>query len=71
MKCDTIAEGIIKATQEVKVNVPIVVRLTGTNADLAQKLINDFTSKNKGVNLVVNRDFDGAATSVVDLAGRQ
>ena len=35
MKCDTIAAGIIRATKEVNVNVPIVVRLTGTNADLA------------------------------------
>jgi len=35
MKCDTIAEGIIKAAKEVHVEVPIVVRLTGTNADKA------------------------------------
>ena len=36
MKCDTIAEGIIKAAKEVHVKVPIVVRLTGTNADKAK-----------------------------------
>lgn len=34
MKCDTIAEGIITAAQQVNVKVPITVRLTGTNADL-------------------------------------
>ena len=40
MKCDVIAEGIIQATQQVKIDLPIVVRLTGTNSDLAADLIN-------------------------------
>jgi succinyl-CoA synthetase beta subunit len=71
MKCDTIAEGIIKATNEVKVNVPIVVRLTGTNADKAKDLMEDFIQKNKGkVNLIVNRDFDKAAGQVVEQASK-
>jgi succinyl-CoA synthetase beta subunit len=39
MKCDTIAEGVIKAASQVNVQVPITVRLTGTNADLGQKMI--------------------------------
>lgn len=49
MKCDTIAEGIITAAQQVNVKVPITVRLTGTNADLGQKMIADFVAKNKHI----------------------
>ncbi|KAK2585852.1 hypothetical protein KPH14_010446 [Odynerus spinipes] len=39
MKCDTIAEGIIDATKELKTTIPIVVRLEGTNVDKARKII--------------------------------
>jgi len=46
MKCDIIAAGIIKATKEVKVDVPIVVRLTGTNADKAFKMVDEFAKEN-------------------------
>lgn len=72
MKCDTIAEGIIKAAKEVHVEVPIVVRLTGTNADKAQKLIDEFVKENQGkVNLIANREFDYAAGIVVEKASKQ
>merc|ERR1711990_126804 len=37
MKCDTIAQGIISAAEQVKVTVPITVRLVGTNANLGMK----------------------------------
>ena len=39
MRWDVIAKGIIKATQSVDLKVPLVVRLTGTNADLGLKLM--------------------------------
>jgi succinyl-CoA synthetase beta subunit len=42
MKCDVIAEGIIQATGQVDVKVPIVVRLTGTNSDKAADMIDKF-----------------------------
>lgn len=72
MKCDTIAEGIIKATNEVNVKVPIVVRLTGTNADKAKELMDDFVKKNTGkVKMIVNRDFDTAAAQVVEATLKQ
>ena len=68
MKCDVIAEGIIKATEAVKVNVPIVVRLTGTNADKAFKMMDEFSKgegKKKGLKIHVIGDFDKAASEVV------
>jgi len=48
--------------------VPIVVRLAGTNADKAFKMIDDYAKgpgKKNGIKLIVNPDFDGAATEVV------
>ena len=39
MRCDIIAEGIIKAVQEVHVSVPVVVRLEGTNVELGRKML--------------------------------
>jgi len=68
MKCDVIAEGIIKATSEIKVEVPIVVRLAGTNADKAFKMIDDYSKgegTKKGMKIIVINDFDKAATEVV------
>lgn len=41
MRCDIIAEGIIAAAKEVKLHVPLVVRLEGTNVDLGKKILAD------------------------------
>ena len=42
MKCDIIAEGVIAAVKEVGLQVPLVVRLEGTNVELGKKIIKDF-----------------------------
>ena len=39
MKCDVIAEGVVTAAREVHLNVPLVVRLEGTNVDLGKKIL--------------------------------
>ena len=39
MKCDTIANGIVEAAKQVKLNVPLVVRLEGTNVELGKQII--------------------------------
>ncbi|MDE3080100.1 MAG: succinate--CoA ligase subunit beta, partial [Paracoccaceae bacterium] len=39
MRCDIIAEGIIAAAKEVKLHVPLVVRLEGTNVELGKKIL--------------------------------
>ena len=41
MKCDTIATGIVSAAREVKLNVPLIVRMKGTNEDLGKKILKD------------------------------
>jgi hypothetical protein len=41
MKCDTIAAGVVQAAREVKLSVPLVVRMKGTNEDLGKKILKD------------------------------
>jgi succinyl-CoA synthetase beta subunit len=41
MRCDVIAEGIVEAAQEMRVTVPLVVRLQGTNVELGRKLLSE------------------------------
>jgi len=41
VRCERVANGIIQAVQELDLNVPVVVRLEGTNADIAKKLLDE------------------------------
>src|SRR6185436_12544191 len=41
MKCDVIAEGVVAAVKEVGLQVPLVVRLEGTNVDLGKKILRE------------------------------
>jgi succinyl-CoA synthetase beta subunit len=41
MKCDTIANGVVAAAREVKLSLPLVVRMKGTNEDLGKKILRD------------------------------
>ena len=38
MKCDIIAEGVVAAAKELSIQVPLVVRLEGTNVDLGKEI---------------------------------
>lgn len=60
MRCDIIAEGIIAAAKELKLSVPLVARLSGTNADLGKKLLAE-----SGLNLIPADDLADAAEKVV------
>src|SRR5690606_35588544 len=41
MKCDTIANGVVTAAREVKLAVPLVVRMKGSNEDLGKQILKD------------------------------
>jgi succinyl-CoA synthetase beta subunit len=41
MKCDTIANGVVAAAREVKLSVPLVVRMKGTNEELGKKILRE------------------------------
>lgn len=60
VRCDLIAEGIIGAIEEVKVSVPVVVRLEGNNAELGSQLLKD-----SGLNLIAANDLTDAAAKIV------
>lgn len=60
MKCDIIAMGIVEAVKTVKLNVPLVVRLDGTNADLSKEII-----KESGLNIISAIDLHDAAIKAV------
>ncbi len=60
MRCDVIAEGVVAAVKEVGLQVPLVVRLEGTNVELGKKIIAE--SK---LNVVSADDLDDAAQKIV------
>ena len=60
MKCDVIAEGVIAAVKEVGLQVPLVVRLEGTNVELGKKIIDK-----SGLNVISANDLDDAAQKIV------
>ena len=63
VRCDEIAQGIIAAVSEVGVNVPVVVRLEGTNVDKGKKLLNE-----SGLAIIAADDLNDAAQKVVAAA---
>jgi succinyl-CoA synthetase beta subunit len=63
MKCDVIAQGIINAAKTLKLSVPLVVRLEGTNVDLGKKKIAD-----SGLAVIAADDLADAAQKVVKAA---
>jgi succinyl-CoA synthetase beta subunit len=60
VNCATIANGIIKASQSIKLEIPLIVRLEGNNVDAAKKLLSD-----SGLNIQTADDLDDAAKSAV------
>jgi len=60
MKCDVIAEGIVNACKELTLDIPLVVRLEGTNVELGKEIINA-----SGLNIIAASDLDDAAQKAV------
>ncbi|MHA6258694.1 ADP-forming succinate--CoA ligase subunit beta [Sporosarcina sp. CAU 1771] len=64
MKCDVIAEGVIAAAKEVGLQVPLVVRLEGTNVDKGKALLNE-----SGLNIIAAGSMADGAQKIVELVG--
>ena len=60
MRCDVIAEGVVAAVKEVGLQVPLVVRLEGTNVEKGKQIINE-----SGLNVIAADDLDDAAQKIV------
>lgn len=64
MKCDVIAQGIIQAAKEVKLHVPLVVRLEGTRVELGKELL-----MNSGLPIIAADTLADAAEKIVSATG--
>ncbi len=63
LRCDTLATGVVGAARELNVQVPVVVRMEGTNVELGRKILKD-----SGLNFTVAEEMKDAAEKVVRLA---
>lgn len=62
VRCDRIAGGVIEAAKNLHINIPVVVRLAGTNAEVAKKMLDD-----SGLNIVSATGFKDAADKITHL----
>ena len=65
LRCDTLAKGVTEAVQEVKVNIPIVVRLEGTNVEEGRKILRE-----SGLNFTVAVGMKDGAEKVAEALKR-
>jgi succinyl-CoA synthetase beta subunit len=64
LRCDVLAQGVIAAVTDLGVNIPIVIRMEGTNVELGKQML-----KNSGLNFATADTMGEAADRVVALAG--
>ncbi|AEO99296.1 ADP-forming succinate--CoA ligase subunit beta [Weizmannia coagulans] len=62
MKCDVIASGVVAATKQVGLDIPLVVRLEGTNVELGKKILNE-----SGLKIVAAESMADGAQKIVEL----
>tara|TARA_Y100001960_G_scaffold322515_1_gene399123 strand:+ start:2602 stop:3762 length:1161 start_codon:yes stop_codon:yes gene_type:complete len=61
MRCDVLAQGVVEAAKEIKIEVPLVVRLAGTNFKEGKKILD-----NSGLQIISASDLSDAAKKIVD-----
>jgi len=61
MRCDVLAKGLVEAAREIKINVPLIVRLAGTNFKEGKKILD-----NSGLKIISASDLGDAAEKVVE-----
>ena len=64
MRCDVLAEGVVEAARQVKLSVPLVVRMEGTNVELGRQILNS-----SGLKITAASDMADAARRIVALIG--
>ena len=64
MRCDVLAKGVIEAAKKTKLNVPLVVRLAGTNFEVGKKILNESNLK-----ILSATDLNDAAKKIVEAVG--
>lgn len=62
LRCDILAQGVVQAAEKTGINIPVVVRMEGTNVEAGRKILAD-----SGLNLITAVDLKDAAQKVADL----
>ena len=65
MQCDVLASGVVEAAREVKLGVPLVVRMEGTNVDKGKKILAE-----SGIKVITANDMADGARRIVDAIGK-
>ena len=60
MRCDVLAQGVVEAAKEVKINVPLVVRLAGTKFEEGKKILD-----NSGLEIISASNLSDAAQKII------
>jgi succinyl-CoA synthetase beta subunit len=66
LRCDVLASGVVNAAKELRLKIPVVVRLSGTNVEQGQEIL-----RNSGLNFTIASGMKDGAEKVVKLAGAQ
>jgi succinyl-CoA synthetase beta subunit len=62
LRCDELAKGIVAASQQLEIKVPMVIRLEGTNVEQGRKILED-----SGLNFTMGKDFRDAAAKLKEV----
>jgi len=60
MRCDVLAQGVVEAAKEIKINVPLVVRLAGTKHEEGKKILD-----NSNLKIISASNLSNAAEKIV------
>jgi succinyl-CoA synthetase beta subunit len=66
LRCDVLAEGVVQAAKKTGINIPVVIRMEGTNVDEGRRILSD-----SGLNLITAVDLKDAAQKVAQLVSDQ
>jgi succinyl-CoA synthetase beta subunit len=62
LRCDVLAEGVVQAAKKTGINVPVVIRMEGTNVEMGRKILSE-----SGLNLITAVDLQDAAQKVAQI----
>ena len=62
LRCDVLAQGVVQAAKKIGINIPVVIRMEGTNVDEGRRILSD-----SGLNLITAVDLKDAAQKVAQL----
>jgi len=65
LRCDVLAQGVVQAAKKIGIDIPVVIRMEGTNVDEGRKILSD-----SGLNLITAVDLKDAAQKVAQLVGK-